>query len=37
MLHVWLFEDADRFAHGFVEAIQGAGVRERGGQLPFDV
>jgi hypothetical protein len=37
MLHVWLFDGADRFAHGFPEAISASGVRQKGDPLPFDV
>jgi hypothetical protein len=37
MLHVWLFDGADRFAHGFPEAISESGVRQKGDPLPFDV
>ncbi|MGQ0804707.1 MAG: hypothetical protein ACT4PI_12705 [Actinomycetota bacterium] len=38
MLHVWLFEGADTFAHDFPGAIQGVGEdHQRGDPLPFDV
>ena len=41
MMHVWLFEGADTFAHDFPGAIQGIGAdggegHQRGDPLPFD-